>query len=113
MTLKGALEQLPKTQPTQDTLREVLRLAMHRRDDWVPALELAAHARVPVSEVDTILRTLVARFVLDFDGTTDSYRYRSDHFNDIEVERYLKREDGQRGHVRANVEKFRREYRFR
>ena len=110
MTLKRALESLPRDRDTDAALRDVLSYLRRHADEWIDHPRVAAVIEKHHCRCATLLETLVRAFVLDFDGDAGRYRMRADRFLFMEIDGYMRSADDRTDRLQANVARFRKKY---
>jgi hypothetical protein len=111
LSLRRALDRLHGDRATEITVREVLQLMRVRAGEPLTADEVARRLERPEAEVAVILLELAAAFVLHRDGL--SYSYSSDPVVEMDVERFVRRSQGNSAVVQTSVAKFRDRYGYR
>ena len=110
MSLRGALERLPADRGTETAVREILSLMSRREGESFTSAQLASTLELEHRVVVEILDALRLSFVLDSDGDSRAYVYRSDRLLELEIKRFMRRADSHAGLLQNNVEKFRHRY---
>jgi len=110
VSLARALSKLPDDSELERALRDVLVLFRRHKGEWLSEAEVRVKTGQVPADVHRLLPVLVEGFVLDFDSTSDRFRYGGDVALSFEIDTFVRRVESHQSHVRTNVAKFRERY---
>ena len=110
MGLSKAMGLLGADRRAQSATRDVLAVATHAEGSWLTAHDISRLTLHDAEIVGLVLGALVTGRVLDFDPSTNSYRYNKDAVLDLEVRRFIRNAEGHDHFVRSNVDRFRQRF---
>jgi hypothetical protein len=111
LSLRRALDRLHVDRATEHAVREVLQLMRVRAGESLSAAEVARRLERSEPLVSVIRLELADAFVLQRDGV--NYSYSSDPVVEMDVERFVRRSEGNSAVVQTSVAKFRDRYGYR
>jgi hypothetical protein len=111
MIHRKAHDRLKADRTTENTVCEIIGLLRRNPGESLTVSEVAHRLGRPETLVAMVLLELADAFVLLNDGLR--YKYLRDPVVEMDVERFLRRTDGNNAFVQTNIAKFRDRYGYR
>ncbi len=110
MSLARALSRLPSDRSTEAVVRDLVTVFAHHTGEWLTVDDIARRTGTLMMEARPVLEALHSAYVLDFDESVASYRYRYDVGVSIEIDTLIHRTHTVENHAQTNVARFRERY---
>lgn len=107
VSLERALRRLNPDAVAERALCDVLTLFRHHPGEPLHERDVAMRTGRRQEEVAPLLEALTSAFVLDFDRSSDGYRYVGDVVLGYEIDAFRRRVESKQSHVTSNVARFR------